>query len=323
MRWLRAPLLHFLVGGAAVFWVVRASDRPAVAPIVVTADDVDRLRIDYTRETGLEPTAADEAALVDKTIDEELLFREAVARGLDRHDRSIRNWLVEQMRVLTDPHPDGADDPDRLYAHAQALGLDRSDLVVRRILVQKMRLLAARTGEQAPSDAELEAFYGDHRDEYRTPERVSFWHMFLASSVHGASTASDAAAVLARVRRDDRGPLDAARDGDPFAVSPHLVAQSLPQVAKLFGTAFETAVRTGNTRTWIGPVASPYGTHLVWIEAREAGAAPPLAAVRGQVLERWQDEQRRRRVHELLRELARRYPVRVESAAWQARRASS
>jgi hypothetical protein len=69
-------------------------------------------------------------------------------------------------------------------------------------------------------------------------------------------------------------------------------------------------------------VPSPYGRHLVWIEAREPGAAPPLAAVRGQVLERWQDEQRKRRVLDLLRDLERRYPLQVESAAWRQRSAS-
>src|SRR5262249_11924035 len=66
MRGLGAPLLHFLVGGGALFWLVhvRPAERPA--PIVVTADDVGRLRLEYTRDTGLEPTTADEATLVEK-----------------------------------------------------------------------------------------------------------------------------------------------------------------------------------------------------------------------------------------------------------------
>src|SRR5262249_56330984 len=84
------------------------------------------------------------------------------------------NWLVEQMRVLTDD----ASDADRLYARARELGLDRSDLVVRRILVQKMRLLASRTGERRPTDAELADFYAAHREDYRPPDRVPFWHVF-------------------------------------------------------------------------------------------------------------------------------------------------
>ena len=309
MRWLRVPLVHFVAGGAAVFWLVHVHPQPQPAPIVVTASDVDRLRVDYTRETGLAPTSADEAALVDKAIQEELLFREALARGLDR-DRSVRNWLIEQMRVLTD---ESADDADQLYARARALGLDRTDLVVRRILVQKMRLLAARTGERRPGDAELEAFYAEHRDEYRPPARVSFWHVF----VHGGG---DAGAVLARVR--DHAPEDAVRQGDSFAVRPHVIAQSSSQVEKLFGAEFARTVQHGATHAWIGPVRSPYGLHLVWIEAHEAETPPPLAAVRERIVERWLDEQRGRRVVALLHDLQRRYPMQVESAAWQQRRAS-
>jgi hypothetical protein len=310
MRWLRAPFVHFLAGGAAVFLLVhgRSGERPA--PIVVSAGDVDRLRLDYTRETGLEPTADDEAALVDKAIQEEVLFREAVARGLDRYDRSVRGWLVEQMRVLAD---DATVDADRLYARAQALGLERTDLVVRRILVQKMRLLAARTGERRPSEAELETFFAAHRDEYRPPDRVSFWQVFVRRG-------SDAGALLARVRDD--APEDAVRHGDSFAVPPHVIAQSPSQVEKLFGAEVASAVERAETRRWIGPLTSPYGLHLVWIEGREPGTPPPLAAVRERVLQRWQDEERGRRVAALLRELERRYPLRVESASWRQRSAS-
>src|SRR5258705_7364178 len=150
MRWLRAPLVHFVAGGAALFAAIHGTSpgRPGAEPVVVTAADVARLRTDYTRDTGLEPSRDDEAALVDKAVREEVLFREALARGLDRNDRSVRNWLVEQMRVLSD---DTREDPEHLYAHARTLGLDRTDLVVRRILVQKIRLLAARTDERPPS----------------------------------------------------------------------------------------------------------------------------------------------------------------------------
>jgi hypothetical protein len=282
---------------------------------------VSRLRLDYTRETGLQPTPADEAALVDKAIAEELLYREAVVRGLDRHDRSVRNWLVEQMRVLSD---DGSDDADRLYARARALGLDRTDLVVRRILVQKMRLLAARLGERRPSDGELEAFYAAHLEDYRAPDRVTFRHVFLSSSVRGAATMSDAEALLGRLRA--QAPGEAGRGGDAFPVPPRLVAQSASQIDKVFGADFADAVERAALQStmqiWIGPVPSPYGFHLVRVEARERGTPPPFPVVRERVLERWQDEERTRRVVELLHELTQRYPLQVESSAWRERRAS-
>jgi len=318
MRWLRAPLVHFVAGGAALFWLVHGWS-PAADPVVVTAQDVSRLRLDYTRETGLEPTAADEAALVQRAVDEELLFREALARGLDRHDRSVRNWLVEQMRVLSD---DPTADADHLYDRAQLLGLDRTDLVVRRILVQKMRLLAARIDEQRPRDVDLEAFYVQHQDEYRPPDRVSFWHVFLGSSAQGGSAVADAEAQLIRIRRQALRPGEAVRQGDSFVVSPHVIAQSPAQVEKVFGAELATTVETAETRTWIGPVPSPYGLHLIWIEARTPGTPPPFDRVRERVLERWQDEQRTRRVAALVHDLEQRYPVRVDSAAWRQRSAS-
>jgi hypothetical protein len=321
MRWLRTPLLHFVAGGAALFAAIHGTSpsRPVAEPVVVTAGDVARLRSDYTRETGLEPTRDDEAALVDKAVREELLFREALSRGLDRNDRSVRNWLVEQMRVLSD---DGREDPEHLYARARTLGLDRTDLVVRRILVQKMRLLAARTDERPPSTEELAAFYAAHRDEYRTPDRLTFWHVFVSSDAHGSALAREAQVLLATLRSAGRPPAGAVAAGDPFAAPAHVVAQSSAQIAKVFGADFAAAIARGDLNAWTGPVASPYGLHLVWIERRDAGDAPSLESVRGRVLERWHDAERARRLVVLIDELERRYPLQVESSAWQDRRRS-
>jgi peptidyl-prolyl cis-trans isomerase C len=262
------------------------------------------------RETGLQPTAADEVALVERALDEELLFRAALARGLDR-DRSVRTWLIEQMRILSDDA--GADD-EALYARAVALGLDRKDLVVRRIMVQKMRLLAARAGEEEVGDDVLRAFYDQHRDDYRQPARVSAWHVYLATP-----RAEDAAPLLVAARAGDLDAAAAARRGDPFPQPPRLVSQSRQQLAKLFGTEVADQVMAAPERTWVGPLRSPLGAHLFWIEARELAAAPPFAAVRGRVLEAWRQERRAQRLAELLRALRSRQALQVESPAWRAR----
>ena len=112
------------------------------------------------------------------------------------------------------------------------------------------------------------------------------------------------------------------RHGESFSVPPHLISQSPAQIAKLFGLEFAAQVARAESRTWIGPVRSAYGAHLVWIEAREPSTPPPLEDVRGRVRERWLDEQRRERVGALLRDLVRRHPLHVESAAWRPRSAS-
>jgi hypothetical protein len=318
MRWPPPPLIHFLAGGAMLYVLVHGPTlraAPGDEAVVVSAEDVARLRADYTRETGLVPTSDDEAALVDEAVDEELLVREARQRGLDRHDRSIRSWLVEQMQVLSDEE---AEEPERLYGRALALGLDRTDLVVRRILVHKIRLLAGRAGEQPPSDAALRAFFGEHQDDYRAPDRVSFWHVFFATATRGACARSDAVERLDALRLASTAP-GSASGGDTFAAPPHVVGQSAVQVAKLFGEGFAAEILSAPERVWVGPVASPFGVHLVWIETREPGTVPPFEAVRGRVRERWLEGQRAARVSRLLHDLRRRHPLEVESAAWRAR----
>ena len=326
MRLLRAPLLHFLAGGALLYVLVHgtrtgppgsASRESAATEVVVTAADVVRLRGEYERETGLPTSPEDEAALVDRLVDEELLFREAVARGLDRNDRSVRNWLVEQMRVLEEA-PDA--DPDDLYERARALGLDRTDLVVRRILVQKMRLLAARIDERPPTEEELRALYEREVAGRPGSDRITFWQVFFASSARGGAAPDDARRRLEEFRREGRDPAAAAREGDAFTVPPHVVGESPARIARLFGDEFAAGLSGAEAGAWLGPLPSAYGVHLVWIDSRESGAPPALDAVRSRLVEQWQAERRASRVAELLRDLKQRYALRVDSAAWHARR---
>lgn len=317
MSWLRLPLVHFLAGGAILFGLVHvgrssAPDARVDRVVSITAADIGLLRAAYTRDTGFTPTSADEVALIDRTIDEELLFREALARGLDRHDRSIRSWLVEQMRAVTEDHEANADE---LYAQARTLELDQKDLVVRRILVQKMRLLAARADERAPTDDELRAFYAGHEADYRQPDRLTFRQVFVRS---GADANARAAELLADLR--SRPAEAAVRHGDPFPLASRLTLQARSQVERLFGAAFAEAVDRVEPGSWSGPIVSPYGVHLVLVEAREPGVLPPLDAVRSRVLERWRDERHAQRLADLMERLRGDYRLEVESAAWQQRR---
>jgi len=318
VRWLHSPLLHFVLGGALLFLATGSSGdagEAAAEPVVVTAADVAQLRGAYAVESGLDPTPADEAALVEDAIAEELLFREAVARGLDRNDRSVRSWLVEQVRVLSDD-PDASD--DALYARALELGLDRHDLVVRRILVHKIRLLASHVDQRAASEDELRAWYERNADAFRLPARLSLWHVFVDSAQHRtrAAAAAHGEHLLAKLREQRTPPREAVRGGDSFPLPSHLLAQSPPQLEKVFGARFAAEVSTIPEGAWSGPVASPYGVHLVWIERRAPGAPADFADVRGRVLEGWREERRKERLANLLHELRARYPLQVESAAW-------
>src|SRR5919204_1625297 len=95
-RVLRAPLLHFLALGAVLLGL-RAWLAPASVPrarIAIGAADVARLRESWAEEHGTPPSRTAEATLVRDAIDEEILYREALARGFDRRDAAVRERLV-------------------------------------------------------------------------------------------------------------------------------------------------------------------------------------------------------------------------------------
>ena len=323
--WIRQPVVHFVFLGGTLFVLDRTllaappQDASAArAPIVFSPERVEEIRADYTQQSGLAASAADEVALIRQALDDELLYREAAALGLDRHDRSVRWRLIQKMQFVSEDAADA--DHDEMYQQALALGLDRDDIVIRRILTQKMRLLASlpRAGEE-PTDDELQAFFDAHRADYLQPARVSFTHVFLSSDRRGDSLADDAEAVRDQLRREQPRDGQAIALGDHFPLNHRFQRSSERHLAKLFGPEFASAVMAVEGDDWSDAIGSAYGLHLVQVTGREAPADPPFDTVRRQVLQRVRAERRDERLARVLLELREKFVVQIESEAWRER----
>ena len=105
MKLLREPLVHFLLLGAALFGVFALlGDRGSARPshIVITPGHLEHLLVSFTRTWQRPPTAPELAGLIDDAIREEVLYREAVAMGLDRDDTIVRRRLRQKLEFLTE-----------------------------------------------------------------------------------------------------------------------------------------------------------------------------------------------------------------------------
>lgn len=94
--WLREPLLHFLLAGAALFALdhalVARSDDPRT---IVVGPEVDAEARDTFRSArGTDPTAAQLAALRQHWLDNEVLYREGLALRVDQGDTTIRERVI-------------------------------------------------------------------------------------------------------------------------------------------------------------------------------------------------------------------------------------
>src|SRR5262249_21687336 len=203
VRFARKPPVHFVAIGIALFALERYTATPLPGTpkpmVVITGERLAEARARVGPATPRGP-APDAQGVVEGAVDEEILYREALAHGLDRSDPAVHYRLVEKARFLLEGETgtSSATD-DELYRKAIALGLDRDDALVRGILVRQMRLLLKRSGgEPTPDDAELRAYLDRHRDEYLEPARVSLWHVFLATDRRGPAAEYDAHALLSR-----------------------------------------------------------------------------------------------------------------------------
>lgn len=110
-RLLREPLFAFLVIGALLFLGYRVQQSRAAEPIVLPAAARAALIADFERLTGRPATAADITRIEQEFVADEVLFREALARGLHLADSTVRARLVEEMRQrITGPLPDVTDE---------------------------------------------------------------------------------------------------------------------------------------------------------------------------------------------------------------------
>ena len=102
-RAVHEPLLHFVVLGALVFGADTLLNRwrDDTKTITVPAAATDESRMIFKNSMGREPTAAESKILLDRWVDNEVLYREGLALGLDRGDASIRERLIFKALSVT------------------------------------------------------------------------------------------------------------------------------------------------------------------------------------------------------------------------------
>jgi len=138
---LTEPLVQFLLAGAVLLGLWRmVTPTPLSRQLEITALQLERLRADHQRRTGKPPTATEEASLLARYVDQEILYREALARGLDRGDVIVRRRLAQKMQFVAQEE----------------------------------------VSESELDDAALTAWLRAHLDRYSDGARVSFEQVFVA-----------------------------------------------------------------------------------------------------------------------------------------------
>lgn len=275
-RLLGEPLLHFFVIGVLLFgaygMMSPEPEKPAdTRKIELTKDDIRQLAVTWLAQGRPPPTADQLRALVDQKVTEEILFREAVALGLDRDDQIIKRRLAQKM--------------DFLAADLAAL--------------------------KEPDPADLRAWFDQNADRFALPPHLSFRHLYFSSDKRGLAARDSASATLGPIADKPAASSEVAAMGDPFMFRSYYGDATPEQMAKEFGPDFARALFKFTPGSWQGPLQSGYGWHLVWIDSIEPGRIPAFEEVAPDVRSAWLDERYREIKRTAVEEMRSRYVVSV------------
>jgi hypothetical protein len=282
-NWLHEPLVRFLLLGATIFvvnaWVNQSEDNTQPS-IEISAADIDRLRTLWQRKWQRPPTTEELQGLIDAEIREEVLYREALAMGLDKDDTIVRRRMAQKLEFLTED------------------------------------LMALKD----PNNEELMNYYKKHADQYREPARLSFSHIYFSSDHRGFNAEADAQQALLNLNAKGGSPVDAGQAlGDRFMLDSNYDQLTIPDIARLFGGNFANALEKLPQGSWQGPVTSGYGIHLVYITEHIPVRLPDLAEVRDAVSRDYQQQKREAANQAFYARLKQRYNISIDQTALEAK----
>lgn len=143
----KEPLVHFLLIGATLFLVYYFSkNRITQDEIVVDKYVIQDLSSKWKLQWKREPTSAELTKLIGLYINQEVLYKEALAMNLDHNDEIIKRRLAKKMEFISDD------------------------------LAESLQ----------PSKEQLRAYYEDNEEDYKKPPIYTFTQLFFKSHAAAA-----------------------------------------------------------------------------------------------------------------------------------------
>jgi len=273
-RWLREPLLHFLLLGLALFAIYGYMHRgrfgiESSKQITLSLDDMRQMDMYFESQWHRPPTPQEFQAMVEDKIREEVLYREGLAMGLDKDDEIVKRRMAQKMQFLAE---------DVAAAHE-------------------------------PSTAELKVWFDKNKDKFALPSRYSFRHLYFSPDKRGKNAQEDAAKALARIAGQPEDSKLAISLADPFMFQDYYGDRTPESLAKEFGPQFAVALEKLKPGSWQGPVESGYGWHLVFVDTVIPGRIPAFEEIESDVKTAWLGQQKQQAWQKAYAEMRAKYTI--------------
>lgn len=273
-RWLREPLLHFLLIGMLLFGIYAYLNRGRTGTqsskqIVLSLDELRTMTAYFQSQWHRPPTPQEFQSMVEDKIKEEVLYREGLAMGLDKDDTIVKRRMAQKVQFLSE---------DVAAAHE-------------------------------PSSAELKAWFDKNTDKFALPSRYSFRHIYFSPDKRGKNAFNDAGQALTKIAGQPEDSSLITQVADRFMFQDYYGDRAPSAIAKEFGPQFAVALEKLKPGSWQGPIESGYGWHLVFVDTVIPGRIPAFDEVESDVKTAWLGEQKALTWDKAYKEMRAKYTV--------------
>jgi len=219
------------------------------------------------------------------------IFRKTRQRppSADEIRRLIDNFIVEEV----------------LYREALSIGLDKDDTIIRRRLRQKMEFLLDDFTIVEPSDADLQQYLTNNPDRFRKDGLISFSQIYL-----NEYSGDKAVELLSGLQVGEiKNPSERS---ESYLLPYHIEEASESVVSAQFGEKFMLQLFALDVGSWLGPVDSPFGIHLILIDKIVEGWIPELEEIRQRVAQEWLVDFREKAQQGILEQIRAQYSITID-----------
>jgi parvulin-like peptidyl-prolyl isomerase len=215
------------------------------------------------------PTPAELSRLVEQKVQEEVLYREGLAMGLDKDDTIVKRRMAQKLQFLAED------------------------------------VASARE----PTTTELKVWYDKNRDKFALSSRVSFRHLYFSPDRREQRARDDAAKALAKLVGQPEDSKVAATLADPFMFQDYYRDRAPDYLGKELGPQFAQSVAKLAPGSWQGPIESGFGWHLVFVDTVIPGRVPAVEEIGPDVKTAWLSEQKALAWEKAYKEMRAKYTV--------------
>ncbi len=158
----REPLIHFLLIGAALFlfyYFQNDGSSNINNRIVISEANIDRLITLWTKKSLRPPTQKELNGLIEQQIREEVMYREALAMGLDQNDGIVHRRLAQKVEFI----------------------------------------FADIAAQSEPSETDLINYLETNSDKFEVPSHISFEQVYFNTDKRGEQIENDIQQLLNRL----------------------------------------------------------------------------------------------------------------------------